>query len=589
MAIASDTSNTTQQNNTALGTTPRTQVTTPNPLAGLRIPSPVIAAAVGLFKAGVSPEAVVNELTKVLSKTYDPATAKALAEKAVFDALKSPEGTKALFDSKIANQKNQQEIKNFIDSFVQRYGDDPALMNQLNTYVKNLSFDNYVKMGVADSGQSAQAAAGNITDFLVDSLDGAPDGGIDPEEARSLADQKTTHLAMKNSAKEFSEISGLVMNARVKNPDNLNAAKQELMQSLISRGYSPEDAKILSDRLMSNYVRGDNNVISDDVALIVYSHISGSTVENVPAELQNSIKSANAFTGQLRSFMHLTEGWSKDSMELKQQLDQETIDSIPGALSFGMNVAIDTQYELDSITAPSADGGPSKLDQAYADGVDFWVGVLEDGTASEADIKEILVNDYKLSPKDADAFIDFITSGDTTVVPDSIKQIMNNDGSGGVALFSDIGMYNNQADVLTEKLDSFEQSLKSELEAIGVSPEILDKYTAVQLTDSKVQAEIAEQSGVDLNSIAATVNSAEVTLRLYVGTTEQESGIAALEQKSFENLIQFNSGVISKEEYDSRASELTTLKNEAIQIAQNMQANLKRMLELFLQILAMHP
>lgn len=287
--------------------------------------------------------------------------------------------------------------------------------------------------------------------------------------------------------------------------------------------------------------------------------------------------------------MHLTEGWSKSSAELKQQLDLETINSTPGALTFGMGVATDTQNQLDSITEPAPDGSPSKLDQAYSDGVEFWGGMLEDGTASEADIKEILINDYKLSPKDADTFIEFITSGDTSVVPDSIKQVIDNKGSGKVALFSDVAACNKQIETLTDRLDSFDQSLRSELEAVGVAPEILNEYTAVELTDSKVQAEIADKSGVSLTSINVAVNDAEVTLRIFIGTTEQETVIAQLDQQSFEDRLQFNSGVISKDEYDSRSIERTTLKKEIALAVANMQDSLKQMLDMFIQISSMHP
>lgn len=107
MSVTSEKSAPAQQSPTLPGSTVRTQERGANFIAGLKIPNPVIVSSVALFRAGVAPDVVEKELYKVLSKTYDPATAKALAEKAVFDALKSPEGAKALFDSKIANQKTQ--------------------------------------------------------------------------------------------------------------------------------------------------------------------------------------------------------------------------------------------------------------------------------------------------------------------------------------------------------------------------------------------------------------------------------------------------------------------------------------------------
>lgn len=589
MSVTSEKNAPAQQGATLPGSTVRTQERGANFIAGLKIPNPVIVSSVALFRAGVTPDVVEKELYKVLSKTYDPATAKALAEKAVFDALKTPEGAKALFDSKIANQKTQQEAKNFIDGFVQEHGDDPKLMGQLNTYLKNLGYDSYVKMGVVVPGMSGGEAAEAIEAFLLDTTDGAPDGGISPEEAKSLANSKTVHLATKDSGKEFSEISSEVLSARFNNPDDLTAAKSELTKSLINRGYSPEAAAVLSEKLMTNYVRGDADIISDDAALIIYNQVSGSSADEVPAELTKSLNSTNDFSAKMRSFMHLTEGWSKSSAELKQQLDLETINSTPGALTFGMDVATDTQNKLDEITEPGSDGGPSKLDQAYSDGVEFWTGLLEDGTASEADVKEILISDYKLSPKDADTFIEFITSGDTSVVPDSIKQIIDNKGSGQVALFSDVAACNKQIETLTDRLDSFDQSLRSELEAIGVPSEILNEYTAVELTDSKIQAEIADKSGVSLTSINVAVNDAEVTLRIFIGTTEQETAIAQLDQQSFEDRLEFNSGVISKDEYDSRSIERTTLKKEIALAVANLQDSLKQMLDMFIQISSMHP
>lgn len=89
MSIASESNGSAQPSGVVPGSVPASQKSGASLIAGLKIPSPVIAAATNLFSAGVSPDIVVKELTKVLSKTYDPATAKAMAEKAVFDALKA--------------------------------------------------------------------------------------------------------------------------------------------------------------------------------------------------------------------------------------------------------------------------------------------------------------------------------------------------------------------------------------------------------------------------------------------------------------------------------------------------------------------
>jgi hypothetical protein len=150
-------------------------------------------------------------------------------------------------------------------------------------------------------------------------------------------------------------------------------------------------------------------------------------------------------------------------------------------------------------------------------------------------------------------------------------------------------MYNTQIDLYSEKLDSFDKSLRSELEALGVPTEVLDKYTTAELTDPSVQAQIAEESGVSVNSIVATTNGAEVMLRIDIGTIEQETYIASLQQQQLENQALFNAGVISKDQYDQRTTDLTTKINEVVQIAENYQADLRKMLDLFLQILAMHP
>lgn len=590
MSIASESNGSAQPSGVVPGSVPASQKSGASLIAGLKIPSPVIAAATNLFSAGVSPDIVVKELTKVLSKTYDPATAKAMAEKAVFDALKSPGGTKALFDAKIANGKDPQQVKAFISNFVQQYGNDPELMNQLTTYVKNLDYDSYVKMGVVDPGKSGQESSDKISDFLLDSLDGLPDGGIDSAEAETLAQQKTTPHTVKDAETEMREVSGLAIHAKLSNEDSLKNAKSDLKQDLIDRGYSTEDAEVLADKLMANLVLGENNLISDDVALIVYNHVSGSAAQEIPAELGKSVNSVNTTASNLTLFLELTGAWTQDNQELKQQLKLETIDSIPGALSFGVGVASDVGFKLDSITAPGPDGGSSKLDAAYEEGVSHWRTLVE-ASGTEA-VKQMLMNDYGVSAEDANNFIIFLTSSvanETGVIPDSIKQIIDNEGSGGVALYNKVGMYNKQIDVYTEKLDSFDTSLRSELEALGVPTEVLDKFTTAELTDPNVQAQIAEESGVELNSIIATTNGAEVVLRIDVGTIEQETYVASLQQQQLENQSLFNAGVISKEEYDDRTTDITTRINQTVQSAENYQSDLRKMLDLFIQIISMHP
>jgi len=163
MSVTSSEANgSTQSNNIAPSSTPRAQNGGANLVAGLKIPKPVINSAITLFSAGFSPDTVVKELTKELSKTYDPATAKAMAEKAVFDALKTPGGAKALFDAKIANGEDPEKVKEFIAQFVEQYGDDPDLMKELEAYVKNLSYDDFVTIGVVNPSQSNKVARENI-------------------------------------------------------------------------------------------------------------------------------------------------------------------------------------------------------------------------------------------------------------------------------------------------------------------------------------------------------------------------------------------------------------------------------------------